>query len=110
MAKREQGWTEADRRVWDQFRSRVEALTSFPEGHVLVGEAPPPDSPGRRYYSNFGFFLQEFTIPEGSSYAEKELYLRFIERLNDAGELKPGVGQKVQEELRRAMEAQGRRY
>jgi hypothetical protein len=83
-------------------------LTSFPEALELVKEAPPPDSPGRRYYSNLGFFLQAFTVPEGSSYAEKELYLRFIEQLDAAGALKLGAAQRAEEELRRAMEARGR--
>ncbi len=105
-AEREQEWAEADRRVWDQFRPR-EALASFGEAQSLANEAPPPDSPGRRYYSNLGFFLQSFAVPMGSSYAEKALYLQFIQRLDAAGALKPGTGQKVQEELRRAMEAQG---
>jgi hypothetical protein len=106
-AEREQDWAEVDRRVWNQFRSRLEALTSFAEAQLLVDEAPPPDSPGRRYYSNLGFFLQAFTVPMESSYAEKALYLQFIQRLDAEGALKPGAGQRVQDELRRAMEAQG---
>lgn len=107
MARREQEWAESDRRVWEQFRPRLEALRSFPAAQALVKEAPPPDSPGRRYYSNLGVFLQAFTVPEGSSYAEKELYLRLIERLDAARALKPGAAQRVEEELRRAMETQG---
>jgi hypothetical protein len=95
VARREQGWAEADRRVWDRFRARLEGLTSFPEAQLLVDEALPPDSPGRRYYSNLGFFLQDFTVPAGSSYAEKELYLQFIQRLNATGALKPGAAQRL---------------
>lgn len=79
-AEREQEWVEADRRVWDQFRLRLEALASFGEAQSLTNEAPPPDSPGRRYYSNLGFFLQSFAVPMGSSYAEKALYIQFIQR------------------------------
>jgi hypothetical protein len=107
--KRNQEQLDADRRVWDQFHPRLEASASFIEAQLLVKEAPPPDSPGRRYYSNLGFFLQAFTIPKGSSYAEKALYLQFIQRLDATGALKSGVGQKVQEELRHAMEVQGSR-
>ena len=106
-AEREQERTDADRRVWDRFRPQLETLASFAGAQLLVDEAPPPDSPGRRYYSNLGFFLQAFTVPTGSSYAEKALYLQFVQRLDAAGSLKPGTGQKVQEEIRRAMEAQG---
>jgi len=43
----------------------------------------------------------------GSNYEERALYLKLIQRLDAAGELKPGAGQKIQEDLRRAMEAEG---
>ena len=66
--KREQERADADRRAWDRFRPRLESLSSFIEARLLVKQAPPPDSPGRRYYSNLGFFLQDFTVPSGSSY------------------------------------------
>jgi hypothetical protein len=66
-AEREQEWQAADRRLWEEFRPRLEALTSFVDARLFVDDAPPRDSPGRRYYSNLGFFLQAFTVPEGSS-------------------------------------------
>ena len=92
------------------FRSKLDALQSFVEAQRLVAESPPPDAPGRRYYSNLGFLLQAFIVPDGSSYEEKALYLQFIQRLDAAGSLKPGAGQKVAEELRRAMRAPGPWY
>lgn len=59
----------------------------------------------RHFWPSLGFFLQSFAVPAGSSREERELYLRFIERLDDSGALKPGAGQKIREDLRRAMEA-----
>ncbi len=104
--QRDQERAEAERRVWEQFRPRLDALQSFADALKLVAEAPPPDAPGRRYYSNLGFFLQSFTVPLGSSHAEKSLYLQFIRRLDAAGALKPGAGQQIEEALRNAMMTQ----
>jgi hypothetical protein len=101
--EREREWAEADRHAWEQFRPKLAALRSFIDAKILVAQAPPPDSSGRRYYSNLGFFLQEFTLPGGSSEAERSLYLQFIERLDSAGALKPGAAQEVREKLRRTI-------
>jgi hypothetical protein len=63
-----------------------------------------------RYYSNFSAFLHDVhTIPANSSYDEKALYLKFIQRL-DAGDAltPPGAGTKIQEALRSAMALQGK--
>jgi hypothetical protein len=105
-AQRDHERAEADRREWETFRPRLNALQSYTDAVRLVAETPPPDAPGRRYYSNLGFFLQAFTVPFGSSHAEKALYLQFIQRLDAGGELKPGAGQKIVEALRHAMKAQ----
>jgi hypothetical protein len=106
-AERDSERAEAERLAWEQFRPRLEALQSYEDALRLVNQAPPPDSPGRRYYSNLGFFLQNFTPPMGSSSSEKSLYLKFIQKLGSAGALKPGTQQKVEEDLRRAIERQG---
>ncbi|MGB7922015.1 MAG: hypothetical protein WCF57_02090 [Pyrinomonadaceae bacterium] len=106
-AQRDHEWREAERREWETFRPKLDALQSYAEARQLVAEAPPPDAPGRRYYSNLGFFLQNFTVPMGSSYAERALYLQFIQRLDADGALKPGVRQQVEEALRHAMKTQG---
>lgn len=98
---------EADRREWEIFRPKLEALQTYPEAELLVLETPPPDSPGRKYYSNLSFFIGSFSVPSGASYAEKALYLRFIQRLNASGALIPGTGQKVEETLRYSMDDQG---
>jgi hypothetical protein len=98
---------EAKRRVWDQFRLRLDALQTYDEAMQLVAETPPPNWPGRQYYLNLGFFLyHSFAIPHDSNHAEQALYMQFIQRLDAAGVLKPGVAQEVEDNLRRAMETQ----
>ena len=106
-AERDQERASAERRIWEQFRLRLEAVTSFAEAQSLADEAPPSTSPGRQYYSNLGFFLMSSIVTSGSSFAEKELYLQFIKRLHAAGALKPRIGEKIMEDLRGAMKSQG---
>lgn len=101
--EREHEWAEADRRAWEEFRPKLAALRSFIDAKILMAQTPPPDSPGRRYYSNLSVFLQDFTVPGGSSSAERSMYLQFIQRLDSAGALKPGAAQEVGERLRRAI-------
>lgn len=105
-AQRDHERREAERREWEIFRPKLDALQSYVEALQLVAEAPPPDAPGRRYYSNLGFFLQAFVVPMGSSFVERALYLQFIRRLDAAGALKPGAGQQIEEALRNAMRTQ----
>ena len=106
-ADRQRERDEADRRAWDDFRPKLDALKTHAEALDLMAKGPSPGEPGRHYYSNLGFFLEAFIVPMGSNHTEKALYLQFIQRLDAAGALKPEAGQKVIEELRRAMEAQG---
>lgn len=101
-AQRGQERSEAERRQWETFRPRLDALQTYVDAMKLMAEAPPA-APGRSYYSNLGFFLQSFTVPMGSSYGEKALYLQFIQRLDDAGALRPGARIQIEEALRRAM-------
>jgi hypothetical protein len=94
-------------RAWDGFASQLEAVKSFAEAQALVANGPRVGEPGRRYYSNLGFFLGMFSIPDGSNADEKLHYLRLVQRIDAAGGLKPGAGQKVVESLRRGIEQQG---
>jgi hypothetical protein len=109
-AKREAELSNAELLAWDQFRPKLEALTSLAEAMLLLKSAPPVGFPAFRYYSHFSDFLHDVhTIPADSSFEEKALYLKFIHRLDAAGALKPpGVGQKIQEALRSAMALQGK--
>jgi hypothetical protein len=106
-AQRDQEWADAERRVWDIFRPKLQAVKNFVEAQILAAETPPPNAPGRRFYSNLAFFLGCFGVPGGSSYAEKALYLQLIKRLDAGGGLNAGARQKIEDDLHRAMEAQG---
>ena len=94
---------EAQQRAWEFFEPKLNALQSFEEALRLVYEAPAPDSPGRSYYSNFGFFLQAFTPPAGGSLAEYGYYLQFVRRLDAAGKLKKGALAKIEADFTQAM-------
>jgi hypothetical protein len=96
-----------DRCGWEAFRLRLESLQTLTQAVQLMREVPPASTPGRGYYTNLGFFLGAFTVPVGTSYAEKALYLGLVQRLTAAGELKPGGGGRIEESLRKAMAAQG---
>jgi hypothetical protein len=103
-SEKAQEWETAQRRVWNEFRPKLANLKSFAEAELLVqNEAPPPDSPGRSYYSNLGFFLSSFMVPAQSNVEERKLYLQFIQRLIAAGEVMPEIGNEVEDALRRAI-------
>src|SRR5688572_25130451 len=104
---RVRGGAAAEQRGWEAFRLRLEAVETMTQAVQLMHDAPAVSAPGRRYYTNLGFFLGAFTVPAGTCYAEKALYLGFVERLTAAGELRPGGGGRIGESLRRAMAAQG---
>jgi hypothetical protein len=82
--------------LWPAFRDRLAAAQNMAHALTLLGEQPAENAPGRRFYSNLGFFLQGFTVPGGSSARERALYLAFVQRLDAAGALKPGVMVEVE--------------
>jgi hypothetical protein len=47
---------------------------------VLLHEAVPEGKPGRKFYSNLGFFLTTFAAPDGASGAEIAAYIEILER------------------------------
>lgn len=100
QADRDRERAAAEQRAWEEFLPKLAALQTFVEAQMLVAQAPPPDSPGRRYYSNLGFFLQAFTVPMGSNSTERSHYIVFINRLEAAGALKPGAAPGILAALR----------
>lgn len=104
---RNQIFREAEQCVWDEFRLKLEKLTSFVDAQLLVASAPAPDSPGRGYYSNLGFFLQSFAVPTNSSHSERAMYLQFIRRLNAAGALNLGAAAQIIEQLQKSLATHG---
>lgn len=104
--QRSQERADAERRCWDQFRPKLEALQTFDDAVRLVGQAPPPDAPGRRYYSNLGFFLNGFAVPAGSGYTERALYLQLVQRIDAAGGLKPGALEPIERVIKASLRSE----
>ena len=102
-ADREREYEAREKAVWREFIPKLAALQTFADALRLVSQQPPPDSPGRRYYANLRFFLGSFCVPAGSSDTERVSYIRFIERLEAAGELKPDVAARVLKALRNSL-------
>lgn len=96
---------EAERRAWDVFEPKLASLQHFHEAQLPVSQGPRPNSPGRGYYSNLGFFLQDFTVPAGSSREERLLYIEFVKRLDAAGELKEGSAEEILDRLKESLVA-----
>ncbi len=94
--ERDASYASEETRVWNDFVAKLAGLKTFEEAKRLVASAPPPGAPGRPFYSNLGFFLQQFTVPDGSGTTERSLYLAFIQRLDDAGELNPGARAQIE--------------
>jgi hypothetical protein len=87
------------------FRGDYQALQNMADAIQLVAEAPRPDAPGRRYYSNLGFFLQGFTAPDGASSHELGLYIDFIQKPGVVELLIPGAKEKIVVALQTAIRA-----
>jgi hypothetical protein len=101
--QRRQEAYEADRQAWERFRPKLAAVQSFAEALTLLGEAVTPDAPGRRYYSNLGFFLHTFAPPAGANALELAEYLRLIAVFDAEGALKDGARATVEANLRSAI-------
>ena len=98
--ERRQADYDAVAKQWALFRPKLEAAGTLAAAQALVAESPGEGTPGRQFYSNLGFFLQAFTIPNGSSNAERDLYLDFVRRLDAVGALKPGALTAIEERFR----------
>ncbi len=94
----------ARRHAWTTFHDKVQAAPGFTEAEAILRSAPPQGHPGRKYYSNLGFFLQQFTLPNGANIEEIQLYLGLLERINAAGQLKPGSFETLRAALTRALD------
>jgi hypothetical protein len=106
-AQRRQESIDADRRAWEDFLPRLQAVETLIDAYRLVGNAIAPDTPGRRYYSNLGFFIQYFAAPDGANGTELREYLRLVRAFDVEGALKPGVREEVEGKLQAAL---SRRY
>lgn len=98
-SERRQESSEADQRAWAVFSPKLTAVRSFKDAFLLMADTVRPDSPGRRYYSNLGFFLQSFAPPAGANAMELNEYLRLIRLFDSEGALKKGVRAEIEEKL-----------
>jgi hypothetical protein len=102
QAERRAEWDNARRQAWEQFYPKLEAVQSYEDAQRLVDEAPRPDTPGRPYYSNLGFFVMSFRPPDGANAVELREYARILGLLNEQGRIKAGLGEGLIAEMERA--------
>ena len=86
--------------AWELFRPKLAAVQSLKDAFLLHADTVPPDSPGRRYYSNLGFFLQTFAAPNGANGTELSESIRLLAVFDAEGALKPGVRPALESGLR----------
>ena len=105
-SEKEKEWAEAQKREWEDLPPKLAVLKSFEDAKLLVNQSPRPDAAGRKYYSNLGFFLQAFSVPRGSNQTERLYYIQFIQRLDEAGMLKPNAAEDIIKTLRNSLDEQ----
>lgn len=104
--EREAERSEQERRTWEQFRPSLEAIRCKADAIEILKGMPQPDTSLRKHYTNLSYFMATFSPPGNSSGAEKVLYIEVSKKLAEAGELSEGAQQKVEAELRLAIEKQ----
>lgn len=102
-AERDQERYERDGRAWDLFRPQLEAIRSVADAKRVLAGMPLPDSPGRKYYTNLGWFMDTLSPPGNSSAEEKGLYIEMIIKMDEGGELKEGTREQIEMGLRKAI-------
>lgn len=107
VAEQRQERAEAEARCWAEFRQKLEVAQTYEDAVKLHSQAPPESAPGRRFYSNLGFFLiNNFAPPSGANQTERTNYLRLIKVFDEAGRLKPGTRQQVEEAFKKSLNAE----
>ena len=84
---------------WEKFRSILQAGQDCSEALALALAMPQQDVPVRKFHTNLLCFLQDFTVPKGSTAEERSLYLELIRRFEAGGEVKPGVRRQFEQAL-----------
>jgi hypothetical protein len=107
-AERERMRANQEREVWDDLVGKLAKVKDLKDALMLAHSGPGPDRPGRRYYSNFQFFMGGFAVPGGANGTERSMYLQIVRRLDANGELKPGALAEVEERFKEAAEPQFR--
>jgi hypothetical protein len=89
--------------VWSEFSDQLRRAETLEDALRLYASAVKPDTPGRSYYSNFGFFLQTFAPPAGASVYELQQYLRLLRCFDNQGIVKGGAMANLVPVLERAI-------
>ena len=89
--RRRQDKASEHNQYWEKFRSILQGGQDCGEALALALAMPQQDVPVRRFHTNLLSFLQDFTVPKGSTPEERSLYLELIRRFEAGGEVKPGV-------------------
>ena len=92
---------EAAKRAYEEFRSQAADVRTLADARILVSHARNSD-PGRRYYSNLGFFLNTFAPPDGASLDELSLYLAMVRHFDASGDVKSGALVEIEAALQAA--------
>lgn len=79
----------AEEAAWPEFRDRVLAVRSYADALRLIAEMPGPDTPPRRFYTAFRFFIESGRRPNTATDREWALYRTVAQTLVDSGDLKP---------------------
>lgn len=87
--------------AWETFRDRMADLHTLDDARALLDH--PPEVTGQQYYLNLADFLLTFAIPATANRAERELYLRFLEKLEGAGAVKRSAAVPALAALRRSL-------
>ena len=87
---------ESELKAWENFKRRLSAINGVAQALELSMSTRGESFPGRQYYSNFAFFMQNaFAIPGGSNSEERELYRELLERLEAGGSVKEGTADRI---------------
>jgi hypothetical protein len=103
VTERRQEKYEAERQAWDFFLPKLRAVSSMKDALMLHAEPVGHESPGRKYYSNFGFFMHYFAAPDGANLTELKEYLRLIDVFDAEGAMKPEARDQVRKAFELAM-------
>jgi hypothetical protein len=83
-------------RVWSKYISDLERASTYGEAKKIHETPISHSSPGRSFYSNFGFFMHHFMPPDGGSKRELEEFLRLLKCFDEEGVLKAGELQRLE--------------
>jgi hypothetical protein len=94
----------AARKVWEKLQAQLIALITEEDLNEILKNCPNQGQPGRGYYSNFRFFINERIIPGGAEYDEWKLYIKIIEKLTQIGIFEEQKSLQLKSELQRKID------